>query len=70
MITIDNRWEALVEIIPLFSSFTLIALLLLALRDSKTATERSIKLSFWLYLAAFTAGYLLFTLYTYKPSRE
>lgn len=68
MITIENMWKALAEIVPLFSSFTLIALLLLALRDCKTDTERSVKLSFLLYLAAFTAGYLLLTLYTYLPS--
>lgn len=68
MITIDNIWEALVEIVPLFSSFTLIYLLLLALRDSKTNRERSVKLSFLLYLIVFTAGYLSLTLYTYLPS--
>lgn len=65
MITIESMWEDLLEIVPLFSSFTLIALLLLALRDCKTNTERSIKLSFLLYLMAFTAGYLLLTLYRY-----
>lgn len=68
MITIDNMWEALVETVPLFSSFTLIALLSLALRDCKTNTERNVKLSFLLYLAVFTTGYLLLTLYTYVPS--
>lgn len=68
MITIDNIWEALAEIVPLFSSLTLICLLLLALRDSKTNRERSVTLSFLLYLIVFTAGYLLLTLYTYFPS--
>lgn len=68
MVTIDNMWEALAEIVPLFSSFTLIVLLLLALRDCKTNTERSVKLSFLFYLSVFTAGYLLLTLYTYLPS--
>lgn len=65
MNSVNNIWMALMEIIPLFCSSTLIFLMLLALRDNKTNRERGVKLSFLLYLIAFTTGYLLLILYTY-----
>lgn len=68
MITTNNIWVSLVEVVPLYASLTMIFLLLLALRDSKTNIERGVKMSFLLYLGAFTAGDLLLALYTYQPA--